>query len=121
MASTFYIKQGNLLPVLKGRIFDEKTKAGQDLTGAVLEFHMKNADTDEVIIPAGLAVVDGNQLIEEEKGLWRYEWQPGDTGPYDPKNAVMFVGEVEATFAGKPLTGPNDRVGFTIIMNPQIA
>jgi hypothetical protein len=121
MASTFYIKQGDLLPVLRGRIFDEKTKAGQDLTGATLQFHMKNADTDEVIIAAGVAVVDGNQLIEEEKGMWRYEWQPGDTGPYDPKNPVTFTGEVQADFAGKPLTGPNDRPGFRIIMEAQIA
>jgi hypothetical protein len=121
MASIFYIKQGDLLPVLRGRIYDKKTKLGQDLTGAVLEFHMRNAETGALVIAAGVAEVDGDQLVEEQMGLWKYEWQAGDTGPYDTENQVAFVGEIEATYAGKPLTGPNDRPGFTIIMPPELA
>lgn len=120
--TTFYIKQGDLLPILRGRIFDEVTGDGQDLTGATLEFHMSDSSSGEVLV-SGAAAIDGDQLIEAERGLWRYEWQAGDTGPYSEAGVdetLTFLGEIEATIGGKPLTAPNKR-HFKIKMRNQLA
>jgi hypothetical protein len=110
--TVFYIKQGDLLPRLRGRIFDAVTGDGQDLTGATLEFHMSNADTGEVLISAPADVdLTVDQTDPAEGGWWIYEWQAGDTGPYSEPGVdetLTFNGEIQATFAGKPLTSPNN-------------
>lgn len=105
----FYIKQNDLLPDLSGQFKDELTGTPQPLTGATLEFHMKD-ETGTVVINQPAAVVDS------ALGKWKYEWQAGDTA-----DAGRFEGEVQAMFAGKPLTGPNRKVGFSIIITPEIA
>lgn len=121
---TFHIKQGDLLPRLRGRIFNPDTGDGQDLTGATLEFHMSDPETGEVLIEASaVADPDVDQTDPAEAGWWIYEWQAGDTGPYsDPgvDETKTFNGEIEATFAGKPLSSPNTR-HFKIKMRNQLA
>jgi hypothetical protein len=113
----FNIKQGDLLPVLEGRIIDRETGKGQSLDGATLEFHMK--DEEGTVLISAPADIVGDQLVEEEMGYWKYEWQAGDTGPYSATERLIFEGEIQATFAGKPLTGPNTG-NFKIIMAPEI-
>lgn len=116
---TFSIKQGDLLPVLRGRIFDKETGVGQDLTGADLVFHMKNIETGELLVEAP-AVADPDQVTNI--GWWEYEWQPGDTGPYsdpDVDETLSFKGEIQATYGTKPLTSPNT-THFTIKMRNQL-
>lgn len=118
---TFYIKQGDLLPLLEGRIFDPETGEGQDLDGATLAFHMKDIETGELLVE-GAATAQTPQSDPDVRGWWTYEWQAGDTGPYsDPSvdETVIFKGEVQATIGGKPLTAPN-KTHFTIKMRNQL-
>lgn len=97
-ASEFYIKRGDRLPALKGTIKNRVTGAAENLTGATLEFHMRNRQTGVLKVDAA-AALDGAATL----GRVKYEWGATDTdtvGAYDA--------EIEATFAGKPLSSPND-------------
>jgi hypothetical protein len=119
---TFRIKQGDLLPILRGRIRDRDTGEPQDLSVATLEFHMSSPDTGEVLV-TGIALAFGDQNDPDDTGWWEYTWQPGDTGPYsDPgvDETLTFNGEIQATISGKPLTAPNDS-HFKIKMRNQLA
>lgn len=117
----FRIKQGDLLPILRGRIFDKVTGDAQDLTGATLRFHMKDPDTGDLLVDEAAAVF-GDQSDPDDRGWWEYTWQAGDTGPYsdpDVDETLVFNGEIQATIGGKPLTAPNDS-HFKIKMRNQL-
>lgn len=112
--TTFRIKQGDLLPQLRGRFFQDKLGTlPQSLEGAALELHVKNSAGAVVITQPALPVLP--QTTPENTGWWYYDWQPGDTDV-----AGTFEGEVQATFGSRPLTGPNTK-NFKIIMFPEIA
>ncbi len=103
ISADFYLKRGDLLPALTGTILNTVTGAPLNLTGAVLEFHMRNRQTGAVKIDATATIV-GDPLV----GRFSYAWAGTDTD-----TAGAYDGEIEATFAGKPLTSPND-AHFTI-------
>lgn len=105
----FYIKQGDRLPELKGQFLDGSNNP-VDLTGAALEMHMYDPDTDTLKVNAA-AAIDGTPTL----GRFKYAWAVNDTD-----KSGRFPFEVEATFSGnRQLTGPNKMNG-TIVIAPQL-
>lgn len=111
--NTFRIKQGDLLPQLRGRFVDKKTGAPQSLEGASLEFHMMDELGILKLTQPALPVLP--QTDPDNTGRWYYDWQLGDTD-----TAGVFQGEVQATFGSKPLTSPNTK-NMKIVIFPEIA
>jgi hypothetical protein len=97
MAVDFYIKQGDVLPVITTQCLDENG-AAVNLTGASVRFLMR---------PQRQAAIKVNALASittAAEGRAKYEWQSGDTD-----RAGTYEAEWEVTFAdGKKSTFPND-------------
>lgn len=107
---TAYMRQNDLLPPLRGQLLNAETGAPQDLTGAsAVVLHLRNKALQTIKINAAVVVESAKQ------GRWRYDWTGSDTD-----TAGEFEGEIQATFAGKPLTGPTQGV-FTVTIAPEIA
>lgn len=105
----FSVKQGDTAPsLLVGLEHDSDMPI--DLTGATVEFHMRNRDTGVVKVDAAAAVesVDDVEV--------RYDWQTGDTD-----TPGWFEFEFEVTYAtGQQETFPN--TGNDLLqVKPQIA
>lgn len=106
----FTIKQNDTLPHIKERLLDE---AGVVLDGsfATVEFHMTNAAGDRVIDEA--AAWDGDPL----DGIAVYVWQAGDTS-----EPGQYRREWQVTSnLGDIITVPNDRLGYPVVIEPEIA
>lgn len=105
----FSVKQGDTAPLLYvGLEHDSDTPI--DLTGATVEFHMKNRDTGVVKVDAAGAVDSVEDVVV------RYDWAVGDTD-----TVGWFEFEFEVTYAdGRQETFPN--TGNDLLqVKPQIA
>jgi uncharacterized protein YfaS (alpha-2-macroglobulin family) len=105
--STFYIKTGDLLPLIRAQL----TGAGgrpQKLDGAAVEFHMRDA--------AGTLVVNANATVENAaRGVVSYAWVTADTD-----TAGTYSAEFEVSVAGKAMTFPNDS-NITVVIADEVA
>lgn len=96
MSNTFYIKQGNLLPILDATLYDGVGVV--DLTSAGVNFVMKDPATGTVKVNAACTIVSATG------GHVQYVWAGTDTN-----TALVYQGEFQVTFAsGKIETFPND-------------
>ena len=92
----FYIKQGDLLPLIGG--FPEPA-ADIDLTGSTITFSMQSESGDVVINNVAASIVTATPIPEVS-----YTWTGTDTAKHG-----KFIGEFRATYAtgSKPLSIPN--------------
>jgi hypothetical protein len=105
--STFYIKTGDLLPVIRAQLTGSGGKP-QKLTGAAVEFHMRDA--------LGVLKVNANATVESAaRGVVSYAWQAADTD-----TAGTYIAEFEVSVAGKAMTFPNDG-DITVIVADEVA
>lgn len=107
---TFYIRQGDRLPVLRATLQD---RAGTvDLTNAgTILFHMRQQDGTAVV--SGTATTYGSTV----HGTAQYEWAAGDTaiaGIYRAEFEAIFTGDKHETF---PNTAANE---FIVEVSPQV-
>lgn len=94
----FYIKQGDLLPIMTATLADAHSDP-VDLTGATVTLRMSNRATGENKISSGSCVV-----VDATAGAVSYAWVSGDTD-----TAADYDAEFRATFlGGKRETFPND-------------
>ena len=118
MLTEFNIKQGDRRPYLYAVLgptetdeeTGEVTLTPQNLTGATVTFHMRDAGGNAVI-SAGAVIVD-----DAPTGQVHYVWQAGDTD--DPGK---YLGEFQAQYGTEAETFPNDTVGFNITITEEIA
>ena len=113
--ATFKIKQGDRRPYLEAQLVtrDEagEVEGPQDLTGATVVFTMKNKTDGSILIDeAPVTVVDSTE------GMVQYEWEPGDTDL-----PGKYIGEFEATFTDEPITFPNGKAGFDILITAELS
>jgi len=95
MPNTFYIKQGDLLPVIRSTLYDANGDP-IDLTGANVTFVMRLPGAPNLQVRAGATIVD------PVGGVVQYAWQEGDT------NVVGgFAAEWSASIGGQQMTIPN--------------
>lgn len=96
--SNFAIKQGDTSPKLVAQLKDGDGEPINLVDTQVIEFHMMNADTDEVVIEDSSASVD-----DGENGVVSYDWKSGDT-----ENEGHFKAEFEVVWnSGKIESFPN--------------
>lgn len=106
----FYIKQGDLLPIMTATLTDALGTA-VDLTGSTVTFRMANRSTGANKISAGSCT-----LVNATAGEVSYAWVSGDTG-----TAAEYDGEFHVTFAGgKTETFPNDS-NASILVVPRVS
>jgi hypothetical protein len=108
--TTFSIRQGDRLPLLRATLED---RAGTvDLTGAgTILFHMRQQNGTALV--SGTAAVYGNAT----HGTAQYEWASGDTtiaGTYRAEFEAIFAGDKHETF---PNTTANE---FIVEVSPQV-
>lgn len=96
MASEFFLKQGDRLPVLQSQLADANGYV--DLTSASgVQFVFRPK-------PTGTATIGSASIISGAIGLVQYDWATADTTQYG-----VFQGEWRVTFTnGKKITFPND-------------
>lgn len=98
-----FVKQGNLLPPVRGQCFSGDGKP-QPLGAAVVRFRMWTA-RNEILIDSLATVIDA------PTGKVQYDWQAGDTA-----RAGTFLCEFVADFGGgKELSFPNDANGRIVV------
>jgi hypothetical protein len=107
--TTFHIKQGDRLPVI-----DELLRNDDGtiivLTGATVRFHL-------VTRQGNVKVNQPAVIVDPLTGHVRYAWAAIDTD-----SAGTWLREWEITFPdGKVLTVPNDREGYRVIIEDQLA
>jgi hypothetical protein len=105
--ASFYVHQGDLLPVLNGALLNPNLSA-VDLTGATVELALVEMATgSKTQLPAA---VSGNPT----QGLVVYRWPPGDTDT----SGAYFYRRLVTRPAGVPSTGPesfpNDSRGLVL-------
>lgn len=91
--TTFYIKQGNTLPVITATLMDQYGNV-PNLTGASVYFHMTNAFY-------GNAVNAPATIVNPTAGQVSYTWQTGDTnntGTYSYEWYVVFASGAQETY-----------------------
>lgn len=112
----FKIKQGDRRKYIFGTL-TPLTASGQlsqipdSMVGATVVFNMRTK--------AGVAVLIERPCVIDDAavGEVHYEWSAGETdvpGKYFGEFQAIFPGDERATY-------PNDKIGFTIIITPQIA
>lgn len=68
----FYIKQNDTSPAIRS-ILQDGDGVAVNLTNSTVRFHMRNAQTGELVVDQAAAVVN------EAGGIVQYSWQVGDT------------------------------------------
>jgi len=96
----FYIKKGDLLPVLRVELNDASDNS-VSISGATVAFNYK-------LRTNGSSVVNRSAIIEDEtNGIVQYPWVSGDTstlGIYNGEFVVTFAGGKQTTFPqGNPI------------------
>lgn len=89
----FTIKQNDTSPAIEAAL-KTPTKQAVNLIGATVMFHMM--DEGGRVLVANTAVV-----VDDEAGLIRYDWRPGDTnaeGPCKAEFQVTYEDESVETF-----------------------
>lgn len=106
--ATFYIKQGDLLPVIEELLLNDDGTA-INLSGATVKFHL-------VVPMVGNIIVNGvADVLDVTTGHVRYTWQTNDTtatGTYEREWEVTYG-------SGKTVTVPNDRLGYDVAIAAQ--
>lgn len=91
----FKIKQGDTRPTLEAQLLDEKRQPRDLSLVDTVEFHMRDVDTQEV-------VVNGTgSVLNESEGKVIYEWSEGDTdtlGRHDGEFEVHYSNGTVETF-----------------------
>jgi hypothetical protein len=96
---TFYISQGDLLPVLEYIPQDGDGNDFNVMPGDSVVFSMRNTRTGVVKISRAEASIEGGS-----PKYFRYVWSSGDTS-----EAGTFDAEFALTEEGKEVTFPNNR------------
>jgi hypothetical protein len=106
--NTFFIKQGDRIPVIQEYLRNADGTA-IILTGSTVEFHMRDG-TGAIIINVAASIIDAiNGLVE-------YDWAAPDTA-----TAGTFYREWEVNLpSGKTVTTPN-YTDYPVQIAPQIA
>jgi hypothetical protein len=69
----FKIKQGDTRPSLEAQLLDENREPRDLQTVDEVRFHMKDVDTQEVVVD------DTGSILNANEGRVVYEWSDGDT------------------------------------------
>lgn len=105
--STFYIKQNDLLPIIRAHLGGADGHP-QKLGGMTVRFHLNDA--------SGATVVDAAAVVENAaRGVVSYTWASGDTD-----TVGTYTAEFEVTNAGKTMTFPNDS-NISVIITDELA
>ena len=105
-AETFYIKQSDLLPLLRATLKDGAGVA-VNLTGSTVVFSMRDLIANTLKINEAAVTI-----ITPASGIVEYTWVTANTD-----TAGTFTGEFEVTdTGGKPLTFPNSRANQLLIV-----
>jgi len=91
VSTTFYLKQGDTLPIIEAQLFGSDN-APMNLQGAQVRFRMG----DIVDAPA--------EITNAVEGRVRYAWQPGDTDAPGTHKTEWHV----TLISGESQTVPND-------------
>lgn len=108
--STFYIRQGDRLPLLRATLEDRVGAVDLSSAGTIL-FNMRQQNGTAVI--TGTAGTYGDNTY----GTAEYTWQAGDTaiaGTYRAEFECIFEGDVRETFPNTPLNE------FIVEVSPQV-
>lgn len=109
--TTFYIRQGDRLPLLRAALYDRNGTVDITNAGTIL-FHMRQQNGTAFV--TGTATVHGNAA----HGTAEYAWAAGDTatpGTYRAEFECIFNGPKHETF---PNTPANE---FVVEVSPQVA
>lgn len=95
--NTFSIKSGDTRPSLEAQLLDETNTPRNLQTVDTVKFHMKNVNTQEVVVNGA------GSVLSESDGKVVYEWKDGDTDTTGQHKA-----EFEITYTdGETETFPN--------------
>lgn len=111
---TFYVKQGDLLPVIEATLKDSNAQP-VPLAGCTVKFHMRPRSGGTVKINALATKIDDN-VTPSTRGIVQYPWTGTDTD-----TAGNFDCEWEVTTAGgHTITFPNPGPA-RVVISPQLA
>jgi len=91
----FKIKQGDTRPSLEAQLLDENREPRDLQTADEVRFHMKDVDTQEVVVEAAGLVLNASE------GRVAYEWSDGDTdtlGRHEAEFEVHYSDGGKETF-----------------------
>jgi uncharacterized protein YfaS (alpha-2-macroglobulin family) len=89
----FIIKQNDTSPVIQAKLRTSQNRP-VNLIGATIAFHMKHEN-------GTLKVNNPANIVDDEEGIVKYEWQTGDTskeGVYYAEFQVTYEDESVETF-----------------------
>lgn len=88
----FYIKQGDLLPVLRAQLTD-LNGTSVNISGAAIDFNYKLKS------PTGVFVQRAAVIEDAANGIVQYPWVSGDTS-----SLGLYIGEFVVTFSDSKQT-----------------